>query len=55
MIHPLLQRALEMRETLPATPEFHIFADVVAPLFAALALLAGEADFEGDFVARLEV
>lgn len=55
MIHPLLQRALEMRETLPATPELDIFADVVAALFAALAGFAGQADFEGHFVAGLEV
>lgn len=54
MIHPFLQRPLEMRETLPTAPELDIFADVVASLLAAFALLAGEADFEGDFVAGLE-
>lgn len=54
MVDPLLQRALEMREALARAAEAHLLADVVAALGAAVAFLAGEPDFEGDFVAWLE-
>lgn len=44
-----------MGECLAAGSEFDVRADVVASFCAALALFAGEADFEGDLVAYAEV
>jgi hypothetical protein len=55
VIDPLLQRSLEMREALAAAPEAQLFANVVSPFCAAGTRAAWEADFEGDFVALLEV
>ena len=55
MVDTSLQRTLEMRETLCGTAEFHVLADVVSALFAAMARIAGDADFEGYTVAGLEV
>jgi hypothetical protein len=55
MIDTSLQRTLEMRETLCGTAEFHVLADVISALFAAMARIAGDADFKGYAVAGLEV
>lgn len=55
MIDTSLQRTLEMRETLCGTAEFHVLADVISALFAAMARIAGDADFQGYAVAGLEV
>jgi hypothetical protein len=55
VIDPLLQRSLEMGETLPAAPEAQLFANVVSPFCAAGTRAAWKADFEGDFVAVFEV
>ena len=55
VINPLLQCPLEMRKTLAAASEPKFFADVVATLSAAGTRAARKADFEGDFVAFLEV
>jgi hypothetical protein len=55
MIDPLLQRTLEMREGLAGAPEFHVFANVVSAFLTSRALFARKADFEGNFVAGLEI
>lgn len=55
MIDTSLQRTLEMRETLCGTAEFHVLADVISALFAAMARIAGDTDFKGYAVAGLEV
>lgn len=54
MIDPLLQCSLEMRECLAAASKSNILADIVAALFATLALATGNPDFESYFVADLE-
>lgn len=51
----LLQRSLGMRVCLGGAAELHATADVVAALSAVLAVLAGEADLEGDAVTSDEV
>lgn len=55
MINPLLQSALEMRETLCRASEFHVFADVVAAFFTAMAVVARDAYFQSYSVADREV
>lgn len=55
MIDSLLQCTLEMRETLCRASEFHLFADVVAAFFAAVAVVARNTYFQSDSVARSEV
>jgi hypothetical protein len=55
MINPLLQRSLEMRETLSTAPEPQLFADVVSPFCTAGTVPAWNADFEGDLVAFFEI
>ena len=55
MINPLLQRTLEMRETFCRAAELHVFTDIVATLFAAVAGIARHAYFEGDAIARGEI
>lgn len=54
VVDPLLQRALEMRESLATASELHVFANVVAALGAAGTTPAWQADFESNFVAGLE-
>lgn len=51
----LLQRALEVWETLATAPEPELFADVVTTFRAACTAAAGQADFESDSVACFEV
>jgi hypothetical protein len=54
VVDPILQRPLRVRERLGTTPEPHALADVVSPLFAPIALLARQADFQRDLVADAE-
>lgn len=51
----LLQRSLGMGVCLGGATELHAAADVVTALSAVLAVLAGEADLEGDAVTSNEV
>jgi len=51
MIDSLLKRPLEMRETLRRRSEAHASADIIATRGAAVAFVAGHADFEGHAVA----
>lgn len=51
----ILQRALGVGERLGRGAERHGFANVVAALGAAVAVVAGQPDLEGDIVAWLEV
>jgi hypothetical protein len=55
MIDAFLQRALEMRESLAAASEAHVFADVVSALLAPLALLARQTDLHGHPITRREI
>lgn len=54
VVDPLLQGTLKMREGLSGAAEVHTAADVIAAGETQLALLAGQADLEGDAVADLE-
>lgn len=55
MVHPFLQRPLVMRPAPRRTPEPHLPADVVSSLLAAIALVAGDADFQCHAISGLEV
>jgi len=55
VVDPLLQRALEMRETLPTTPELHLLADIIPPFLTSCTLSARQAHLERDLVSGLEV
>lgn len=55
VVDPLLEGTLGMRKGLCRGAEIHGAADVVAALGAVLAVLAGEADLEGDAVSGAQV
>lgn len=55
VIDPLLQRSLEMWEALCATPEAHLFAEIVSTLAANATLSTWHANFKGHAVAQREV
>lgn len=54
LIDLLLQRSLKVRETLRRAAEPHLFADVIPPRAAELALLARNTDFQRHAIADLE-
>ena len=54
MVNLVLECALEVRETLCATPESHLFAEVIATFPADTALSTGNANFQCDPISKLE-
>lgn len=55
MVDPLLKRPLKVRETLCRAAKLHLLADVVPAFLTPAAGITGDAHFDGDAVADLEV
>lgn len=52
VVYPLLERPLEVRETLRATPKAHLLAEVIPAFSAYTAVSARHADLQGYAVAE---
>lgn len=55
MVHPLLQRAVQMRVRLRRRTEPHAFTQIIPPLDTQLAFAAHDASLDGDALADTEV
>lgn len=55
MIDSILQRPLGMWKCLCTTPEAHVFADIIAPLFTPPTLFTRQPDLERNLVSNFEV